>query len=70
MAPEILYEEPATAQSDAWSLGMLLYEMLTGNRPNAGGTLFELSMVIMVGEWNLFLDRSRLECEALSVVAC
>ena len=32
-APELLRGEPATAASDIWSLGCVLYEMLTGCRP-------------------------------------
>jgi eukaryotic-like serine/threonine-protein kinase len=48
MAPELLHGETATAQSDIWSLGVLLYEMLTGSLPFVGGTMFELSMAIMI----------------------
>lgn len=38
LAPERLAGEPATAQSDIYSLGLVLYEALTGERPFRGDT--------------------------------
>lgn len=49
MAPELLHGEAATVQSDIWSLGVVMYEMLTGNLPFTGRTMFEVSMEIMTG---------------------
>ncbi|HWL93656.1 MAG TPA: serine/threonine-protein kinase, partial [Phycisphaerae bacterium] len=34
MAPEILEGKPATSASDVYSVGIILFEMLTGRRPN------------------------------------
>ena len=38
MAPEVLRGEPASASSDIWSLGVLLYEIASGNQPFNGLT--------------------------------
>lgn len=37
MAPELLKGEPATPKCDAYSVGVLLYEALTGEHPNESG---------------------------------
>jgi serine/threonine-protein kinase len=50
MAPELLRGKPAGPQSDLWSFGALLYEMLSGKLPFQGQTPFELSMAIMIEE--------------------
>ncbi len=39
MSPEQLAGAPATAASDVYALGVLLFEMFTGRRPHEGSTL-------------------------------
>jgi eukaryotic-like serine/threonine-protein kinase len=47
MAPEIIRGQPPSVQSDIWAVGVLLFEMLAGRRPFAGGTPYELASNIL-----------------------
>ena len=38
LAPELIAGQPASTRSDVFAVGVLLFEMLTGARPFAGGT--------------------------------
>lgn len=47
LAPEVLRGHSANIQSDIWSFGVLLHEMLAGRLPFVGQTPFDLSASIM-----------------------
>ena len=47
LAPEILRNDPHSEQSELWSFGVLLYEMLTGSLPFTGKSPFELASAIL-----------------------
>lgn len=47
LAPEVLHGEPADARSDLWSLGVMLYEAVTGTLPFRGTTAFEITSAIL-----------------------
>ena len=56
MAPELIRGGQPTSRSDIWALGVLLFEMVVGRRPFAGGTTYELAANILVNQ------RTRMQC--------
>ena len=50
MAPELIRGERATPQTDLWSLGVLLYESLVGQRPFGGRSIPSIVHAVHTGE--------------------
>lgn len=47
MAPEQVRGQPADARSDIWAMGVVIYEMASGERPFTGQTSFEVTSAIL-----------------------
>jgi serine/threonine-protein kinase len=58
MAPELLWGEKATMQSDIYSIGVLLYHLVTSKYLVQGRTLAEVRSAHASGEVTLLRDRS------------
>ena len=50
MAPEQIFGEPVDARTDIFSLGVLVFELLTGKRPFGGTSFWEVAAAIMRDE--------------------
>lgn len=52
MSPEIYRENIYSSKSDIWGIGIILFEMLTGDTPDKNLTYFEMSSNLMNGKIN------------------
>jgi eukaryotic-like serine/threonine-protein kinase len=69
LAPERLAGEPASQQSDLYSVGVLLYEALSGRRPFEGDTSLAIMRAIERGNAEPLTSRRRaLPAEVVAVV--
>ena len=50
MAPEQLRAQPVDARTDLFALGVIMYELITGNRPFAGDNFADISAEILRSE--------------------
>ena len=53
MAPEILEKKMYNLKADIWSLGVILFELITGKPPFKARTKSELKANIMNGEFKI-----------------
>ena len=51
IAPEIINEKPYSGECDMWSLGVVLYQYLTGTMPFDGNSIDECFSAIKKGKF-------------------
>jgi serine/threonine protein kinase len=56
LAPERAQGHPATVRSDLWSVGVLLYESLTGQKPFEGETPIAVAFAALEGRYEPLLE--------------
>jgi len=69
MAPEVLLNQPYNHSADIWSLGTMLYHLLTGNYPFDASTLSQLKKNVQLGVY--WIPKSvRLSYEVTQFLNC
>ena len=58
MAPEVLAYKPYSFKADIWSVGVTLFEMLTGHYPFQGSTKGELYKTIRTGQYQISTEHN------------
>ncbi len=70
LAPEVLSGAAATQRSDVYSIGVVLFRLLTGSYPVFGGDLTDLRRAHATGDGNARLDRAGIPARLRRVLAC
>jgi serine/threonine protein kinase len=56
MAPEVIHGRRYGFKADVWSLGTLLFQLLTGSHPFTGKNMKELEQNVKNGEYKIPRD--------------
>ena len=58
MAPEVLRHEPYSQSADLWSVGVILYELITLTRPFVARDISELTEIVEIHRVELANDEA------------
>jgi serine/threonine-protein kinase ULK/ATG1 len=53
MAPEVLFEEPYDLRADVWSIGVVIFELISGQKPFNAISSSELKLNLNNGVYKL-----------------
>jgi len=61
MAPEILLGQKYAGEVDIWSLGMIMYELMTLQRPYSTSSIFQVAQLVLKGALPPISESARLK---------